>query len=215
MKMKLFLLFVFCVLLQYAGNSQGAWNLKKEKNGIRVYSRKSTVFKFDEVKVECEFEGRISQLAAVLLDIGSQKEWSYKTSKCELIKAVSPADLIFYTEIESPWPYDNRYMVVRMIIKQNMQTKEMTVEAKNVADNLPAKKKLVKIKYSNANWKVTPVAGNKYKIEYRLQVDPGEGVPAWLLNVFAVTGPYESFINLKQKIKQPQYAQAKLPFIVD
>lgn len=215
MKMKLFWLFAFSVLMQYAGSCQGAWTLKKDKNGIKVFSRKTTAFKFDEVKVECEFEGRISQLAAVLLDINRQKEWSYKTSKSELIKAVSPTDLIFYTEIESPWPYDNRYMVVRMIIKQNMQTKEMTVEAKNVDDNMPAKKNLVKIKYSNATWKVTPVAGNKYRIEYRLQVDPGDGVPAWLLNVFAVNGPYESFVNLKQKIKQPQYAQVKLPFIVD
>jgi hypothetical protein len=36
-----------------------------------------------------------------------------------------------------------------------------------------------------------------------------------LLNLFLTNGPYESFLNLRNRIKLPQYEHVKLPFLVD
>ncbi len=215
MKFQFFLLAFTCLLLQISAKSQQGWTLKKDKNGIKVFSRKTDNFKFDELKVECEFEGRISQLAAVLLDVNHQYQWVYKTTKSQLLKENTPVDVFYYTEIECPWPFENRDMVIRMTIIQNTANKVMTIAAKNVNEYLAEKNHLVRIKYSNAIWTVTPLNNKLFKIDYRIQVDPGNGVPAWLLNLFSINGPYESFLNLKEKIKLPQYAQTKFSFIVD
>ena len=67
MKFAPLLLFLSFLLFHVAARCQEDWNLEKDKNGIKVFTRKTPNFKFDELKVECEFEGRISQLAAVLL----------------------------------------------------------------------------------------------------------------------------------------------------
>jgi hypothetical protein len=203
------------MLVQVSAKSQENWVLKKEKNGIRIFSRATKNFKFDELKVECEIDGRISQLAALLLDVNKQSEWVYKTSKSQLLKEVSPADVFFYTEIESPWPYDNRDMVVHMTMKQNPVNKVLTIDAKNVDNYLPVKKDIVRLKYSNATWTVTAISNTRFRIDYRIQLDLGDNIPAWVANLFSVNGPYESFSNLKEKIKQPKYAQAKFPFLTD
>lgn len=143
-------LFLLSILLSLSVNGQGEWNLKKDHNGIKVFSRKSSVYKFDELKVECEFEGRISQLAAVILDVSNQPKWVYKTAQSQVLKEISPTELFFYTEINCPWPFENRDMVVKMNIKQDKLSKLMTIEARNAPGYLEEKPKKVRIAYSNA-----------------------------------------------------------------
>lgn len=215
MKFTSFILILLCTLLQFSVESQENWILKKDKNSIKVFSRKTKNFKFDELKVECEYEGRMSQLVAVLLDVNKHYEWVYKTAKSQFIKRTSDTDVFFYTEIECPWPFLNRDLVVRMNLIQNAKDKILRIQADDVNNLLPDKKHIVRIKYSRATWTVTPLNNKKFKIEYRIQIDPGDGVPAWLLNMFASNGPYDTFLKLKEEIKLPQYAQAKFPFILD
>jgi hypothetical protein len=214
MKYSTFFLLV-SLLLPVIAKSQHVWKLKKDKNGIKVFSRKSDKFKFDELKVECVMDGTLSQLAAVLLDVNNQHQWVYKTAKSQLLETVGTAEVIYYSEIECPWPFENRDMVVRMRMMQNITDKVVTIEAKNVSGYMPDKLRLVRINYSNAHWTVTPISATQFKVYYTIQVDPGEGVPAWLLNLFAINGPYESFSNLKEKIKLPVYSKAKFPFLMD
>jgi hypothetical protein len=206
---------VLCLLLQVTAKSQDGWNLKKDKNGIKVFSKKSDKFKFDQLKVECVLDGKVSQLAAVLLDVDNQHQWVYKTNKSQLLKEMGVGDVLYYSEIACPWPFENRDLVVRMNIVQNSINKVMTIEARNVDDYIPARNNLVRIKYSNAQWTVTPINSNQLKVEYTIEVDPGNNVPAWLLNLFASNGPYESFINLREKMKVAPYAEAKFAFLSD
>ena len=210
-----YIVVLICLLLQTTAQCQEDWKLKKDKNGIQVYSRKTPNFKFDELKVDCIFEGKISQLAAVILDVNNQYQWVYKTAKSELLKQVTDADLFYYSEIECPWPFDNRDLIARMTVTQNTSNKILSIVAKSVDDYLPSKKNLVRVKYSNALWTITPLNNAQFKVEYKIQIDPGDGVPAWILNMFATNGPYESFKNLKDKIMLPAYAAAKFPFITD
>lgn len=215
MKFASFLLLLSSMLFRISAKSQEDWNLTKDKDGIKVYTRKTENFKFDELKVECEFEGRISQLAAVLLDVNNHYQWVYKTAKSQLLKTLSATDLFFYTEVECPWPIANRDLVVHMSLVQNLQNKVMTVEAENVNDYLPDKDNIVRMKYSRVTWTVTPLNNKQFKVDYRIQIDPGGSVPAWILNLFASKGPYETFMKLKEEMKLPQYEQAKFPFLLD
>jgi len=203
------------LLFQPVAKSQEGWVLKKDKKGIKIYSRKVNGFKVDEIKVETEYEGRVSQLAAIILDVNAQPDWVYKTVRSELVKRVSTAELIYYTEISCPWPFENRDLVAHMTVGQNTVSRVMTIVAKSVNDYVPQKEDIVRLKYSNATWIVTPINNGHIKVEYRIIIDPGDGVPAWLLNMFTTSGPYESFINLREKMKHPKYAQARLPFIID
>ena len=209
-----FILISVCLLFQFSGKAQDDWSLKKDKNNIKVFTRKTKNFKVDEIKVECEFEGRVSQLVAVLLDVKKHYEWVYKTTKSQFLKKNAETDLFFYTEIQVPWPFENRDLIVHMKMLQN-SSKTITIEANNVNDFMPDKKNIVRVKYSRANWIVTPLNNKKFKIEYRVQIDPGNGVPAWLLNLFISNGPYDTFLKLKEQIQRPQYLNARFPFIAD
>ena len=214
MKGKIFLLSFICLLGYSSVKSQGDWSELKDKSGIKVFARKNPNSKFHELKVECEFEGRISQLAAVILDIPNHPRWVYNTISTRILKA-SGADIIFYTELECPWPFENREVVAHMTLTQNFENKVMTVESQNVDDYLPVEKSIVRVKYSKVTWIVTPLNDARFRVEYRLQMDPGGSMPAWLLNLFISKGPLESFTKLKEEIQLPEYRKARFTFLRD
>ena len=215
MRYSSFILVFVCLLFQFSGKAQEDWSLKKDKNNIKVFTRKTKNFKVDEIKVECEFDGRVSQLVAVLLDVNKHYEWVYKASKSQLLQKNSNTDLFFYTEIQAPWPFQNRDLIAHLKLTQNSSNKIITVEANGVNDFIPDKKHIVRVRYSRANWIVTPLANKKFKIDYRVQIDPGDGVPAWILNLFIANGPYDTFLKLKEQIQLPQYLNARFAFIAD
>jgi len=204
-----------CILIALQVKGQEAWSLKKNEYGIKVYTRKLEQFRFVELKVECELEGSLSQLVAVLLDVKNHYRWVYKTIQSSLIKAADTSDVFFYNEIESPWPLSNRDIVVHMKVRQDNNSKVMTAEGRNVDGLLPVNNKMVRVKYSRVLWTVIPLNNKRCKIDYRIQIDPGGSVPAWLVNMGISKGPFESFLKLKQEIGLPQYANAKFSFIVD
>ncbi|PWT76282.1 MAG: hypothetical protein C5B59_07005 [Bacteroidetes bacterium] len=214
MKYKSLLLSLTWVIL-YTSDKNEDWILKKDKDGIKVFTRKTSNFKFDELKVECDMEGRLSAFAAVLLDINNHPKWAYKTIKSQVIKSSDSTDIFFYTEIECPWPFENRDVVVHMNLMQNIENKTMTIIAQSENGYLPEKENIVRMKYSKVTWMVTPIDNGHLKIFYKVQIDPGGNVPAWLLNAFASKGPFESFMQLRKEIKMPQYGSAKFSFLKD
>lgn len=215
MKFAACLLVFLCMLFQISVKSQEDWVLRKDNDGIKVFSRKTENFKINEIKVESTFDGRISQLAAVLLDVNNHRQWVYRSAASQLLKMLTPASLLYYSETDCPWPFENRDLVMQLDITQNADNKVMMIEVKNVDGYLPDKKDIVRLKYLRTTWTVTPLLNNQFKVDYRIQVDPGVSAPAWLLNIFAINGPYDTFVNLKKEIKLPQYAQATFPFLID
>ena len=78
-----------------------------------------------------------------------------------------------------------------------------------------SRKGIVRVKYSKVTWTVTPLHNGRFKVEYRLQMDPGGSIPAWLLNLFISKGPFESFTKLKEEIQTPKYREARFNFLQD
>ena len=212
---KTFFVIVLALACQLIAKGQENWNLKKDKNGIKIFTRKTDSSTIDELKVECTIEGSMSQLAAVILDMKSHTDWVYKSSKCYLLKENSPTDLFFYNETECPWPLTNRDLVAHLIISQDPKNKTMIIEVRNVDGYMPVQKDIVRTKHSYVRWMITPIDSKHLQIEYTIQVDPAGSIPSWILNLFATKGPYETFMKLKEIVKQPQYQKNKPSFILD
>jgi len=214
MNWKYFLL-TGCILFSLSANSfsQKDWELKLDKEGIRVYTKNIDSSSLKAVKTVCVIDASLSRLTAVLLDINSSTDWVYSTKKCILLKQLSPAELFYYSEISLPWPVSNRDFIVRLKVSQDEKTKVVTVEGENKPAYLPENKNIVRIQQSYSKWVIVPLQNGQVKIEYVLQADPGGSVPAWLINMFATKGPFESFKNLRSQVKKAIYNQANSSFI--
>jgi hypothetical protein len=203
------------MFIHFSAKAQNEWELKKDKDGIKVYMSNNNHSAFNELKVEMIIQSKLSSLAALLLDVKNDINWVYSVKSISLIKKVSENELYFYEEINSPFPASNRDLIIHLKITQDTATKIMTISAINVPDYLPPQKNIVRVPLSKESWVVTPVNNKSIKIVYYLEIDPGGSVPAWLINNFSEKGPYESFKHLQSQVQLLQYKNVSLSFIKD
>jgi len=211
----LFLPFVLFVFSSFNNIviGQTDWKLRTEKEGIKIYSSEVSYSKVKALKVECNFKATSSQLIAVLLDIKNSPKWVYHTLSANLIKQVSPSELYYYSEVNLPWPVENRDFVAHLVVTQNKDTKVVTMDGPAVPGYIAVKEGVVRIEKSRGQWIIAPLAKNEIKVTYTLQVDPGGLLPPWLVNLLATEGPLQTFRSLKIQLENPVYANKKFEFI--
>jgi len=190
---------------------QQNWRLSSDKDGIKIYTSPAPADgKLKPIKVECVFNATPSQIAAVLMDIKSYPEWVYHTKSAEVIKKISADDIYFYSEINVPWPAQNRDFVSHITVAQNPETQAITVEAPNVTGTVPIKQGIFRLTASKAKWIITPIGNNQSRVVYEVLLDINGSTPGWLVNMFITEGPFQTFKNLRVQVQKPAYRNKEL-----
>jgi hypothetical protein len=197
---------IFACLLCFSVDAQTDWNLKKEKDGIAVYTAKLEDSKFKSIRVVCEFQASLSQLVAILMQPNLQPEWVIATKQASLVKQISSARLYYYAEAALPWPMSNRDMVIDLSMSQNPIT---------IDNILPLKEGKQRVPISQATWLVQPLPDNKISIDYQIKIDPGGGIPPWMVNLFITKAPFESFKNLSKLFSDKRFKGQHFDFLKD
>jgi hypothetical protein len=212
--LSLILLFPF-ILAVHSASAQSDWELRTEKQDIKVFTRTFPDSKYKAIKVELVLQTTLTRLVAVLLDVKTATDWVYATKTAVLLKQVSPSELIYYSEVKLPWPMSNRDFIAHLITTQDPHTRIVTILGPTMNDYIPEKKDIVRVRRSEGKWILTPVGKGHIRVEYTLRTDPGGDIPAWLFNLFVTKGPLESFEHLKSQLEKSEYNESHLPFIID
>ncbi len=213
-------IFNYSILLILAGtffvvvcNAQTEWSLKKDKDGIKVFTGKLADSKFNAIRVSCILNGSLSALAAIVLQPELQPEWVLATKTARLEKKLAPNHLYYYAIASLPWPMLNRDMVIDLLIHQDSITKKMTIQANTINQIMPDLAGLQRVPFSNATWEVTPFGLNRIQVEYTLKINPGGGIPPWMVNMFIAKAPLETFKNLARIIQEKRFQVQQFDFI--
>jgi hypothetical protein len=182
-------------------SDKNEWTLKREKDGINIYSRPSDYSKFNDIRVDMDLTGTVEQLACILRDVNNYTNWVYATRSASVVRKVSENEVIYYAEVGTPWPAANRDYYADMKITFNPANHSMNVVSIGLKDYQPEKKDLVRVPMSKGYWMVTTQSDRKIHLQYILQIDPGGSIPAWILNSFVTKAPIETFSKLKKKME--------------
>lgn len=182
--------------------AQSGWELSKEGNGIKVYTRATDSSKFKSVKVECMLAGTIEKLIAILKNVDGNVKWVYNTKQTHSVKTMSSDEFIYYAETSLPWPLRNRDVVINMLFTNDSIRKTLTVKATGMNGEVEKVSGLVRIPYFNGLWEVAAIDNSHISINYFLSVDPGGSIPGWAYNKFVAKGPYNTFNNLAGLLKE-------------
>lgn len=210
---KLILSILTVGLAAVAAFGQPEWKLNTDKEGIKVYTADFAGSKIKALKVEAEMEASPSQMVALLMDINSSTQWVYRLKSAKIIKQVSPSELYYYSEVNMPWPVNNRDFVAHLTVTQDPVTKVIVIDGPAVPGMMPAKQGIVRIDHSVGKWIITPVEGGRIRVQYTLHVEPGGSVPAWIVNMFAADGPLQVFRAIRTRLQMPAYRDAVLSYI--
>ena len=189
------------------------WQLKKNEKGITVYTRNAENSAFKELKAIVYLKTSLSSIVGLLYDFEKYPEWVYRCGKSGTLKTISEKEVIHYQTVLAPWPADNRDFVVNIKTEQNEVTKVVTMKSYSMSTYISVVPDYVRIKNINASWVLTPQKDGTVEIVYQLLVDPAGNIPAWIVNMAIVDGPFETMSNIKERVLKEEYQKVKIPFI--
>ena len=193
---------VLCSGLAVYADAQYEWKLSKEKDGIRIYQSSVKYSNYKSIKVECTFNSTYDKLIAVLNNVPAHKDWVYHSKTSHIIKRVTPYEFYYYTEATLPWPMSNRDAVVHLTMVRDTLNRFLKITSIGVPDFIAEKSGKVRVTKSTVTWSVTMPTLKTINIVYIFEAEPGGSLPAWVANMFADKGPYETFKKLGEILKK-------------
>lgn len=203
--------FVFVLCTSFSPNESTDWALKKNENGIAVYTRSASGFDLKEIRVVNKVKSSLSGIVALLFDTKNYPAWMAGCKETRILKTISNHELYNYQVTDLPWPVTDRDVVTHFKLEQNAVTGIVTITKTAAPQFIPANEGYVRVRYLQAKYTLTPLSSDSVQIEMELQVDPGGSIPAWLINANIVSAPFKS---TEQMIKRlPMYKSASCSFI--
>ena len=195
-----------------AQTSEG-WVLKRDRGDVKVYLREAQDSDIKELRFETEFEASLHAIAAILLDVEGFDNWVYASELSETVEQISDTEMVYYNEIDFPWPLSNRDLVLHTLLWQDPATKILHSKTYSVHDQLPKKPGIVRMTKADIHWSFTPLGNGRVKLDYYLNSDPGGSIPAWMINLAADQGPLLTMVKFKEELEKAKYKNARLAFV--
>lgn len=194
----------------------GGWTLKKSGSGIEIYLRDYPGSKTKEFRAMMRVPGaRLSSLMGVFDDTPSYPRWMHNCIEARLVKRISASERITYSATKAPWPVSTRDMVTHSIVRQDPTTLAVTLKINALPEFLPPVNGRVRIQKLDAAWTFRPEGNGDVLVTYQLHSEPGGSLPAGLANMAVTDLPFNTFIKLRNIIREEKYAAARFPQITE
>ena len=175
------------------------WELRKDKNGIKVYTKTHAGSRFIECKVQTTAKTELSKLIKIINDVENYPVWMANCKSASVFSKTNDSLRIYYQKTRVPWPMHDRDVVLEYrVVTNNDEHYEAIINS--ITDVIPEKENIVRIKEAKGRWVINKVDKNTVEITYQYYGDPGRNIPSWLINMFIVNGPYETLLNLKNSV---------------
>ncbi|MEI7668285.1 MAG: hypothetical protein WCI62_04775, partial [Erysipelotrichaceae bacterium] len=114
--------FIFLVWFSLSSFGQ-TWDLKVDKENIKVYTREISGSDVKEFKGEVTVKCNMSGILALIDSVSMYPKWMYKCSVSYRFKRINIFSGYTYTVISSPWPVSDRDLISYYKVTQDTVTK--------------------------------------------------------------------------------------------
>jgi len=194
MEKTIYLLLIFS-LFSSLSFSQNLWELEKDSDGIKIYTKLETGSPYKSFKAITVANATSESLAEILKDINGYMSWFAFTEKVVILEN-SLYEKYVYMETQFPWPFNNEDMIYKMTFatEENAITKVTLLGVPNYS---PPVEGIIRMKQANGYIFLKPI-GNKTEITYYMHTDLGGNIPVWMANKYIYNLPYQTLSNLKR-----------------
>ena len=192
--------------------AQERWELRKDKNGIKVFSSITEQSDFKAFKAKMLADGSIQNFVAVLKDIESLPDWAYNVKYADLLERSGDTLQIYYSEATAPFPFKNRDGIYLNRFRWIADSSILFMDIKLLHDYLEEKEDLVRVK-GKGFWRVNVLTTGLLDVTFQMKVDPGGNIPTWLANIFVNDTPYFTMLKLREIMKKEKYQNQRFDFI--
>ena len=200
------------LLLATAGASATEWELARDRNGVKVWTREEPGFPISAFKAVTVVDSSLSGLVSLILDTDSVSQWAYRVLRIEVLsRDDAAATFIIRTETDFPWPLSNRDVVLAGQVSQDEKSRIVTVRSRSTPlGQYPPHPDFVRMPEMIGDWIFRPLGGGKVEVTMIGRANPAGNIPFGVVSLIIHETPYQTLIGLRKIIGQERYQRARL-----
>ncbi len=175
------------------------WELRKEKENIKVFTRSNVSFGLHAFRGEAIIPSSAGQIVSTLKDASNWHQWVPDCASSKMLAAKDSNIQMHYTVTDLPFPLADRDLILHLDFLQT--TAGYHIKLSGLPEHLPPVDGLVRVPHLKGDWIIVALSENESHVTYQVHTDPGGSVPTWLANSTAVSTPFNTLKNLREYLQ--------------
>ena len=197
-----FLLITLCLLVYSASAVAQNWEFIKEKDGIKIYTRKDAGSSVKSFRGVTDIYAPAEKVYNLIGNVKNLDWWDKNVREIKVLYYEKEKRSQYYLVYDAPWPVSDRDLCVDATITTDPVTHVRTVYAVPLPNAVPENPKYVRIKNYWQRWVLEPNDKGIVHAVLEGHVDPGGSVPDWVYNMVITETPLKIMRGIKQRLEK-------------
>jgi hypothetical protein len=178
------------------------WDFIKEKDGIKIYTRKEPGSTLKSFKGVTDIYAPAENVFNLIGNVKNLDWWDKNLREIKVIYYEKEKRSQYYLVYDSPWPVTDRDLCVDATISTDPVTGVRIITAVPLPNVIPENPKYVRIKKYKQSWTLEPTGKEVVHAVLEGYVDPGGNVPDWIYNMVITETPLKIMRGIKQRLEK-------------
>jgi hypothetical protein len=176
------------------------WILKKSRDGVDIHYRwvESGQESVRQLKASMQLICEVDEVVEMIRSDSASLRWVNRMVQFKNFDESENGIWYTYSEIDIPWPFQNRDLITRNQIEANK--KGAHIKLFSEPDKLPGVKGLVRIETFSGEWIIEKTDDDQTRIDYLIMTEGPPLLPAWFSDPIVENGLIKTMQSLAAEI---------------
>ena len=196
----LIILILFILALPCSMVAQ-SWDFVKEKDGIKIYTRKEGGSSLKSFKGVTDLHTQFEKVCELIGNVKNVDWWDKNLREINVLLNEKDKHIQYYLIYGVPWPLTDRDLCVDANITTDPVTGIRTIYSTPLLNVIPEKPGLIRIKKYWQRWSIEPSVKGMVHVVLEGYVDPAGSVPDWLYNMVITETPMKVIREVRKRVE--------------
>ncbi len=193
------LLMVMCLIPGFVAAQ--AWNFVKDKDGIKIYTRKEPGNTIKSFMGITDIYAPMDKVCNLIGNVKNLDWWDKNLKEIRVLQYEKNKRAQYYLVYNAPWPITDRDLCVDAVINDDPVTGVRTIVATPLLNVIPKRPDCVRIEHYWQSWTLQPTGKGYVHAILEGYVDPAGSVPDWIYNMVITDTPYKVMLGAKKQLE--------------
>ena len=178
-----------------------SWNFIKEKDGIKMYTRKEPGSSIKSFKGVTDIHAPAEKVFNLIRNVKNLDWWDKNLREIKVLYYEKEKRSQYYLVYDSPWPVTDRDLCVDATITTDPMTGTRIINAVPLTNVVPENPAYIRIKDYWQRWTLEPKGNEVVHAVLEGRVDPAGSVPDWIYNMVITETPLKVMRGAKARLE--------------
>jgi hypothetical protein len=197
-----FILLLFLTLIHPGQMAAQSWDFIKEKDGIKIYTRKEDGRTLKSYKGVADIHAPAEKVFAMIEDVNKTDWWDKNLNQIRVLLYEKYKRAQYYLVYDLPWPVTDRDLCVDVTVTSDPATGGGKITAVPLTGAIPECHDMIRIKEYRQTWTVSPAGKGMAHVVLEGYVDPAGSIPDWVSNMIINDSPLKVICGIKERLEK-------------